>query len=276
MTGGQILLEGTVRELVPALAVRAEQPGTVAQVLLEAHEPGIRPVARGGTQRRRQRVGVNVGRAGQRGLRQVHLVGQPVDFAPYALAAGAQPLAEAGFVHALAAAVGARLVTFPLVEQHVDRLGVELLAAFRQRAAAACLQPRHQRQQQRARGEFAQFAALAGTLERRRAVRRLRRAQACQVVRHVRVPRVDEALDLAAREGQQFAFREAGELPVLALVGVGTTGDQEAALAVHPGEGLHGLLDLGLRRLRASGTSSSPSSRISPPRPSSSRCRWSA
>jgi hypothetical protein len=37
VTGGEILLEGTVRELVPAFAVRGEQPGTVAQVLLEAH-----------------------------------------------------------------------------------------------------------------------------------------------------------------------------------------------------------------------------------------------
>jgi hypothetical protein len=64
-------------------------------------------------------------------------------------------------------------------------------------------------------------------------------------VRHVRVPGVDEALDLAAREGQQFACSESFEFPVLALVGVGTASDEEAALAVHPGEGLNGLLDLG-------------------------------
>jgi hypothetical protein len=58
-------------------------------------------------------------------------------------------------------------------------------------------------------------------------------------VGHVAVPGVDEALDLAAGEGQQLALGEAVELPVLALVGVGPAGDQEAALAMDAGEFLN-------------------------------------
>ncbi len=68
----------------------------------------------------------------------------------------------------------------------------------------------------------------------------------------MRVPGVDEALDLPACEGQQFAFGKTVELPVLPLVGVGAAGDQKAAARVQRGEVLHRPLDLfaSLQRVR--------------------------
>ena len=126
-----------MRELIQALAVRGEQPGPVAQVFLQAQQLGVDIFFRGIRECRNQIALADVGGANQIGLVQVGLIRQFVQFTPNILFAGVQPLAQAGFNH-LGAVVGIppSLQPLPLVQQHADRLGIQLLAVLRQRAAA--------------------------------------------------------------------------------------------------------------------------------------------
>jgi len=78
VAGGEVLLKRAVGEPVKPFAVRGEQPGAVAQVLLEPLEPHV-GVRRGGVDRVDQRALADVGSADELRLRQVGFVGEPVE-----------------------------------------------------------------------------------------------------------------------------------------------------------------------------------------------------
>ena len=187
----------------------------------------------------------DVRRADQGGLVQVGLVGQLVQLPADVLPAGIQPFAQGRLGDdRLAARVAPQLEALPFVEQHVHRLGVELLAVLRERAAALGLEPRHQGKQQGSLGQLPELLAPRGTLEHLGAGLGIRLREAEKVLGHVGVPGVDEALDLPAGEGEQLPLGESVELPVLPLIRIGAAGDEETAVPEDARELLDGLLDL--------------------------------
>ena len=76
----------------------------------------------------------------------VGLEGQPVELLADVVAAGTEPFGEAGLALPWCRRPHPDLHALPGVEQHVDRLVVELLALFRQGAAGVGLQPGDQGQ----------------------------------------------------------------------------------------------------------------------------------
>ena len=58
------------------------------------------------------------------------------------------------------------------------------------------------------------------------------------------VPALHKTLDLPGAEGRQHRRLEAVQLPLLALIGVGAAGYQDAAAGEEGGKALHGLFDL--------------------------------
>ena len=65
----------------------------------------------------------------------------------------------------------------------------------------------------------------------------------------MRIPSIDETLDLPRREWQQRGLGKLVQFPVLAGIGIGSAGGEETALVEGVGEIPHRLLDLFAPRL---------------------------
>ena len=145
-----------MRKLIQPLAVRCQQPGPIAQMLFEQF--GLQ-IGSGGCcvqKRQHQPLLPDVGGAHELGLIAVYLEREPVQLAPDVVAAGVQKFSQAGRNLLRAVGLEVHLQAFPLVEQQLNRLRIQLLAFLRQRTAAFGVQARDQRQQQWAFREFRQ------------------------------------------------------------------------------------------------------------------------
>ena len=241
---GQVLLEGAVGKGVDAHPACGEQAGPVAHVLDHTRrlDIGVRSES---YQAAHKALLADVRGSGQVRLVAVRLERQVLQQLAHRGPVHLQPLAQARLDHdGLAVRPAHQLGAFPLVEQQVHRVRVQLLALLGQVSPAPGMQAGHQGQQQRPLGQFGQpLAAPDRVFEQRRTALRVvwvLPAHCGQVC----VPTVYEALDLRGAERSQHCFAEAVQLPILALVGVRPAGHDEAAAREVCGKPLHCLLDL--------------------------------